>query len=224
MRWSARVLGVILLILVCWAGLLYLGAALPVNPDDRPVKAFQFKGPLRISLVGTSLTETYGWPEYLNDCTNRPVSVSRIARPGAASDWGGRQVDIIVLEHPDIILIEFSVNDADLRHRISLRDSARNHRLLIRNLKTALPEARIILMTMSPAHGLRRLLRPRLPAYYRLYRDLAQELDTGLLDLYPRWLAVPKSAREQQDGLHPSNTAASQVILPALASYLGLTC
>ena len=224
MRWLRWIPASLLLISVCWAAALYLGVAFSAHPADRPVKAFQFGSPLRISFVGTSLTASYDWPVHLNDCADRSISVSRIARAGAASDWGRRQADGIVANHPDVIFIEFSVNDADLRHRISLRESASNHRTLIRHLRARLPEARIVLMTMSPAHGIRRILRPRLPAYYRLYRDLAEELDTGLLDIYPRWLAVPKPAREQQDGLHPSQTTASRIILPALGSYLGLTC
>jgi len=224
MKWLRRIFAALLLISVIWAAALYLGAAFPVDPADRPVQAFQLKPPLRILVAGTSLTASYDWPARLSDCADQPISVSRVARAGAASDWGVRQADTIVAKRPDIIIIEFSVNDADLRHRISLRESARNHRDLIRSLRAELPEVRIVLMTMSPAHGLRRLLRPRLPAYYRLYRDLAEELDTGLLDIYPRWLAVPRAAREQQDGLHPSQTMAAQMILPALGSYLGLAC
>lgn len=224
MKWRRWFLGGALLILSGWAGLLYLGVSFPSDPADRPVKAFQYKTPLHITFVGTSLTASYNWPRDLNECAGRAVSVSRFARAGAASDWGVRQVDAIIARRPDIVFIEFSVNDADLRQRITLRESARNHRQLVRNLRAGLPEVQIVLMTMSPAHGLRRLLRPRLPSYYRLYSDLAKELETGLLNLYPRWQAMAKPAREQRDGLHPSEAMASQVILSALNSYLEITC
>lgn len=224
MRWPFWLAAAVLAVPLLWAVPAYLGLGFEGEPADRPVQVPRPDGPLRIVFLGTSLTASYGWPDQVEGCAAHPVAVSRIARPGAASDWGLARAQDVIAQRPDVVFIEFSVNDADLRHGISLRRSADNHRRLIGALRARLPGARIVLMTMSPAHGLRRLLRPRLPAYYGLYRDLARDLDTGLLDLYPRWRALPRKARRQEDGLHPGETAASRLIVPGIAAYLGLTC
>ncbi|MFV0515686.1 MAG: SGNH/GDSL hydrolase family protein [Jhaorihella sp.] len=224
MRWPFWLAAAVLTVPLLWAVPAFLGLGLETGPADRPLRLPPPDGPLRIVFLGTSLTASYGWPDRLADCAGRPLAVSRIARAGAASDWGLTRAEAVIAQRPDIVFIEFSVNDADLRHAISLHQSADNHRRLIEALRAELPGVRIVLMTMSPAHGLRRLLRPRLPAYYGLYRDLAEALDTGLLDLYPRWRALPRPERQQDDGLHPAETAAARLIVPGIGAYLGLTC
>jgi len=207
-----------------WGAVLYLDISWPSKAADRPLSVIPSKDPLRLAFVGTSLTAPYDWPDRLAECAGRQLDVSRIAQSGAASDWGREQVVRITQARPDIVVIEFSINDADLRRGMSRRVSRENHVYMITTLRAQLPEAQIVLMTMSPAHGLRRLLRPRLPSYYALYHDLGTAYDLGVLDLYPRWRALPKSARDLYDGLHPSEAAAAQVILPALAGYFGLEC
>lgn len=207
-----------------WIVVPYLGGTGSAPSTDRPVNIPASGSHLRLSFVGTSLTASYDWTERLQSCTGPEVSVSRVARAGATSAWGLTQAETILSHQPDIVFIEFSINDADMRHGISLRESAENHRQLILALRAQHQELQVVLMTMSPAYGIRRLLRPRLPAYYRLYHELAEELGTGLLDLYPRWLNLPKQDREQPDGLHPTGPASSRVILSELPKYLGITC
>jgi len=202
----------------------YLPTPAQIRPVDRPIQVARTEAPLRFLFVGTSLTSSYSWPNQLDLCPDRLVSVYRTARAGAASDWGLAQAQVIVAQQPDVVFLEFSINDADWRHRISLQDSAENHRRLISRLQEDLPGVQILLMTMSPASGGRRILRPRLPAYYALYHELAAEMGVSLLDIYPRWLSIPRDSREQQDGLHPSDTAASRIIVPALGSILGMSC
>ena len=51
--------------------------------------------------------------------------------------------------------------------------------------------------------------------------DMARTADLGLVDLYPRWLALPPEARGlERDGLHPAPEVAARVILPVLVPYL----
>ncbi len=193
----------------------------PEYPQDRLIPvSLNGQAPLALSVVGTSLTAGYSWPDDLGQSLakelGRKVTVSRVARPGAASDWATSQVAAVVAQAPDILFIEFSVNDADLRSFISVARSVENHRILIRELRASLPDSRIILLTMNPVQGVRMILRPRLARYYVAYHDLSHELDLGLVDLYPRWLIWEQAF---PDGLHPSNTAASELIVPAVMSY-----
>lgn len=206
----------------------------PTPPLDRPLPAISASvspvradAPLRIAAFGTSLTAAPQiWPgrleQQLNHCMDRPVTVQRIAGPGMGSAWALEQLDRVIDSAPDLILLEFSINDSDARDGISLRHSRRNHRQLIAQLQKALPQAQILLMTMSPAQGLRGLVRPRLRAYYALYAELAAEFDLGLVDLHARWRALPRAARGlETDGLHPSPDVASGLIVPALSKGLG---
>jgi len=180
--------------------------------------------PLRLAVFGTSLTAGSHWPEAtaaaLERCLDRPVTLIRVARPGAGSAWGLAETARVAAAAPDIVLIEFAINDADLRDGIGLEASAANHRAILAALAQARPEARLVLMTMSPAERLRGLLRPGLARHYAAYRALAAETGAGLVDLYPRWRALPQAARGLADGLHPTDAAAQAVILPVLVPYL----
>lgn len=146
----------------------------------------------------------------------------RISHPGADIRWALTQVGQVVLADPDIILVEFAINDADLRDGLWLTQSRAAHRKLIEQLRVDRPDRRIVLMTMNPVSGvLRQLQRPRLAAYYRVQAELAVTEDTGLLDFHARWLALPAAERAMADGLHPDESLAHKVIVPVLVPYLG---
>ena len=203
------------------------GAETPV-PADRPTKAI---GPiaegraLSIVAFGTSLTAGPDWPARLQTalaaCLPVAPVVQLLALPGAGSAWALTQTADPALVGADIVLVEFAINDADLRDGVSLAQAADQHRRLVAGLRRDNPDVAVVLMTMNPAHGLRGWMRLWLGAHYRQYRSLAAELDTGLVDLWPRWLALPRAARRLgADGLHPDAESVAQVILPVLLPYL----
>lgn len=189
-----------------------------------PVRAPAAGEPLRIVVLGTSLTAWYDWPDRLGadlaECLGRLVEVGTVAKGGMGSEWGLGQVAAVAALAPDIVLMEFAINDADLRRMTSLSASTQTHRRLVADLRAARPGVRIVLMTMNPARGLRGALRPRLGAWYAGYRALAAELDTGLVDLYPRWLARQNPAEGTGDGVHPDPDVTAGMILPVLVPYL----
>lgn len=204
-----------------FAALLFYGPL--ETAQDRPLPELSLSEARRIVFLGTSLTADYDWPARFETCAKADISVVTVAKGGAGSDWGRDQLEAVSAIDPDIVFVEFAINDADLRLGISRRESLENHQAILHHLGDRHPDAEIVLMTMNSAHGLRRyLLRPRLPAYYALYRELAVEFETGLLDLYPRWRVLDKAARDQADGLHPSQSSAARVILPALSTYLAI--
>lgn len=75
-------------------------------------------------------------------------------------------------------------------------------------------------MTMSPAHGLRGLMRPRLGHYYAALAGLAAEADAGLIDVHAAWLAAPAAVRRFPDGLHPPDAAVRGVLLPPVGDAI----
>lgn len=182
---------------------------------------------LRITVLGTSLTALYDWParvgRRLEACPGGPVRVTTLARPGASVAWGREQVAAVLASDPDILLVEFTINDADLRDGLGVARSRALHLDLVGALRHARPDLAIALMTMSPASGPRGWLRPRLGTRYREYRLLAQEAGLGLIDLYPRWMALPRSGRGLGgDGLHPEEAVAAALIVPVVADYLAV--
>ena len=204
------------------AGLLFiLMPPLGLAPQHRPLpKITPADAALNITVFGTSLSAGTGWPDDLGQgletCLGRPVNISRITRPGGGSAWGLTALADLQATQPDLVIVEFAINDADLRARVGLKTSIGQHQRLISQLQADTPKTQILLMTTNPAYGLRGLLRPRLRAYYQSYRGLAARLDTGLADIYGHWLTADKRLRHFPDGLHPTDKAARAVILPVL--------
>ena len=177
------------------AALFFFGPARPSNDiGDRPLAPLP-QGPLRIVAFGTSLTAKNDWPDalgpVLETCRGAPVEIRRVAKPGAGSAWALGDVDAVIAAAPDLVLLEFAINDAEIRKGAALATARETHDRILTALKAGLPEAQILLMTMNPAHGLRGLARPYLADHYAQYRALAESHGVGLLDLYPRWRAAP---------------------------------
>ena len=114
--------------------------------------------PLRLTFFGTSLTANYNWPEHAGDhlaaCLGQSPQINRVAKSGAGSDWALTRITEVVASNPDVILIEFSINDADLRDGKSLAAARSNHRRIIAELRLALPDTRIVLIPHSPSKSL----------------------------------------------------------------------
>jgi lysophospholipase L1-like esterase len=124
---------------------------------------------------------------------------------------------------PDVAIIEFAINDAALHRRVSLAESGANLTAIVRCLRSADPDMRLYLMTMSPAIGFRRLLRPRLERYYDLYPRLAARERTGLIDNRPDWAALPSAtlAHALPDGSHPTAEFSASITLANVVRTLG---
>ena len=220
--------------LIFCSGSLLVFPSYPKAIADRMLPAWPLQGdtPVTIAFMGTSLTAGSPWPDRvaaaLSVCLARPVRALRFAQGGATSVWGRGQTAAVIAAAPDIVVVEFAINDADLRHGVSLAASADNHAAILDGLRQGVPEGFVVLMTTNPARGMRQLLRPRLPAYYGLYHRLAADKDVGLIDLTPRWLAVRNMAQSLPDGVHPTDAAALAVVGPVMTAYLarllGGTC
>jgi acyl-CoA thioesterase-1 len=180
--------------------------------------------------MGTSLTANYSWPrllaEKLGRCLGVEIKVEVVARAGensrnSVAQFVGRQ-----LMRPSIVLIEYATNDADWLDGISLYESRANHTRLFRRIHEESPQSNIVLMTMSPALGLRGWLRPHLDSYYDMYQELADMERIAIVDTRKAWQSYLKNPADQgalSDGLHPSEAATKQVLLPILLLLVGNT-
>lgn len=170
-------------------------------------------GAVTMTFLGTSLTRDLpraALENALTNCLKHPVTVQIIAKGGETSRWGLTQIEQVIASAPDLLFMEFTINDADLRRRVSLSESAKNHRALLDAVSAALPGTRIVLLRLNRAYGTRALLRPRQAAYDRQLTAF----DRPILDLRPEWSARGKDALP--DGIHPTPEAVHAITLPAL--------
>lgn len=180
-----------------------------------------------IVVLGTSLSHG-DWPQEmgaaLRACGLGTRDVVQITKPGANSEWGVSQLEAVIAAAPALVLIEFAINDADLRDGLSKSTSRKTHQKIAETLTEALPEASLVFMTMSPAKGLRGAVRPFLAGYYAISREVAAENAAGVIDLYPRWqayIAQNGAGEVLPDGLHPKVTA--EVALPVIVEQIAQT-
>lgn len=173
-----------------------------------------------IAALGTSLTARGAWlealPSELEALIHCPVRVLNFGRVGATSRWGLEIVDQVIQAQPDIAIIEFAINDAALHRCVSIMESAASLTSMVRRLRTAPSNGRVYLMTMSPALGVRGLLRLRLARYYDLYPTIAAQECIGLIENRPDWAALPSAIlhRAIPDGTHPRAEFSVSITLP----------
>src|SRR6185312_2062332 len=86
--------------------------------------------PLIVVAFGTSLTHVGGWLEPLQEkltrCLGRKVTVLDFGKNGETSEGALRSVGQVIEAHPDIVLVEFSANDAAWFKGFSLKRSREN--------------------------------------------------------------------------------------------------
>ena len=114
---------------------------------------------LKIAALGTSLTGgTWRWfdviVEWLDETYPNQVSYKNLGVGASASSYppgnsGLDKVKELAGFNPDVVFIEFAVNDAYNPYDISIDESRENLESMITTLKNANPEVEIVLQTMN---------------------------------------------------------------------------
>jgi acyl-CoA thioesterase I len=239
-RTRPAVIPIVALLLAALFSMSYVTGRL-IPAADEPLEEASVPGPsgsripplgtINMLVLGSSLSAGADWPEVLRDglqdasrdCTADGVELRVIAKGGADSSWGLVQLTGGLDFRPDLVLIEFMINDADIRKRLSRSESLRNHTEIIETLRDAHPDTAIFLLRLNRAYGPRALLRPALAGYERLLPEIARRSSVGLIDLRPEWRDRWKSEgyRSLPDGLHPTVAAARDVNVTKLLSTVG---
>jgi lysophospholipase L1-like esterase len=213
------------------AGLALLSQFGLLGPFERPKSRLPSQsslasGPLLIMASGTSLTANGQWTELLgqrlSSCRDAPVVIEKVARAGATSRWGepALRARLARPPRPDLVLIEYSINDAVLARFMSLAESRRHVHAMVDASQSA--GAIAVLVTMTPAKGLERLKRPFLPAYRSLYAPVAEQTGAGLMETLAAWDGMSRAQRTRllPDGVHPTPAAMENLLVPALFAGL----
>lgn len=193
------------------------------------IKNLESRQKQHVVAYGTSLT--YGfWVEELNNFFQDKypglVTVINSGKIGRCSKWGVENLDQYVIDkHPNIVFIEFSINDAYVPYNISLEMSRSNLENMIDRILASYSDCEIVLMTMNPPIGIFSIERPYLKEYYQVYREIAYERNFLLIDHYINWKNLLENNRKLfdeyvPDGLHPNVNGAKYIILPAILKVL----
>jgi len=191
-----------------------------------------------VILYGTSLTAAAEWPKAVKSYFDRQfpglVTFVNAAQSGQESNWGVTNLQRRVLaRNPDLVFIEFSVNDAATKHNISIEKSEANLDSMVKTLRGQNPKIDIVIMTMNPgwdspnepSHKKYASDRPHLADYYDVYRKYAHEHNLPLVDIYPLWTRLQQTDEAKfkkwlPEGLHPIPEASLAVTWPAIEHLL----
>jgi lysophospholipase L1-like esterase len=188
-----------------------------------------------VVVYGTSLSDTSEWPKALKAYFDRQfpglVTFTNAASSGKESNWGVANLQERVLsKNPDLIFIEFSMNDAATKHNISPKQAAANLDSMVKSLRRQNPQMDIVLQTMNSVFDgndgkQAATARPNLETYYEGYRKYAREQGLPLIDHYPNWRKLQQEDGENfkkwlPDGTHPVPKASIAVTWPAIQALL----
>lgn len=185
-------------------------------------------------VFGTSLSQSGAWVPQLSDALQARfpglVTLTNTAEGGQSSEWGRAHVDSRVIAHrPDVVFIEFAINDAVARFNLSPDRVRENLDFILDRITTALPDCEIILQVMNPVVGKPAgdfSHRRNLPAYEQIYRDAAKRRGLLLIDHSPAWTNLLRTEGEQgfrryvPDGVHPNAEAYARFVTPVLLNHL----
>lgn len=123
---------------------------------------------------------------------------------------------------PEIVVLEYNMNDAYIARSISVAQAMANHVNMIGQLRANDPNVKICLMIMNPpiAGGSQPLSdRVNWAAYAQMYRDMAVADPTiTLIDLASAWASA--TIADYVDGVHPIKSAVSTRSVPTMISVL----
>lgn len=181
--------------------------------------------PQVLVVYGTSLSAGEGgqaWAERVADELNRRygnrLSCYNTGKPAMWSTWGVQHLeDSVVGKKPDAVLIEFAINDAFIPYNTSPQLAQLNLEYMINRLRLNNSDCEIILQLMNPPIGQHAADRPKLPAYYEVYREVAQKYKLRLIDHDAYWRDILSAGTDAYlthvpDGIHPSAESARSLI------------
>lgn len=173
-------------------------------------------GPLWVSEVGNMLNEKY----------NNNLTLFNKGGSGRNSQWATQNFnDSVLVNNPNTVIIEFSVNDAVERFDIDPAQSKKNTQWMIDKLKGQNAEVILLVVSSNPLREAA-TKRPDLEAYINVYRELAKENKIQLIDFSPVWEKVMKEKGEKSfrnylsDGVHPTKRGAMEMLAPKVTEAL----
>jgi len=192
--------------------------------------------PQHVVIFGTSLSKSGAWVPQLKAALDARfpglITLTNGARGGQTSQWGREIVDTNVIAHkPDVVFIEFAINDAVTRFHLSLEQVRDNLDFILDRIASELPHCKIIIQVMNPAVGKAEgdpSHRRNQDAYQQIYRDAAKQRGLLLIDHSIAWNALLRGQGEAgfkvyvPDGVHPTADGYAIFVVPEIVRAIGL--
>ncbi len=199
---------------------------------------------VKIAALGTSLTGgTWRWFDVMKEWLdegypeqityyNEGVGASATSYPPGNS--GLDKVKVVAAYKPDVVFVEFAVNDSYKPYNISVEQSRKNLESIINTLLESNPEVEVILQTMNVVIDMPELnmlestKRSDLEKYLKMYREIASKRKLLLIDHYPNWRKFLETEGRDAyikvvtDGIHPNLEGYRKILLPELKEVLKL--
>ena len=213
-------------------------ASLPLSAQDKVIKKLVDGENQRIVIYGTSLSASKeGWPAMLEDSLNMlypgTVEVINSAQAAMWSTWGVENLRERVLEYkPDMVIIEFAMNDAYLPYTTSIEAARLNLEYMVYRIRELYPECSILIQVMNMPIAEHKTQRPDIELYYDMYRKEAKKLNISFgvfnkncfyLKNVKDYIDAFKNLIIDQgvpDGIHPNLTAQKELVLPCILKVL----
>ncbi len=190
--------------------------------------------PQRMVVYGTSLTANGAWPAQvlagLNAAWPGLTTLLNRGGSGESSVWGVANLETqVTAATPDVVFIEFAVNDAVARFDLSLAQASANLDAILAGIRAARPECEIILQVTNPVTGRPQGddgWRPQLEHYQQIYRKAAARDNILLIDHHPAWQSLLDLGEAEYlnyvpDGLHPSALSEELYMTPVILQSIG---
>ena len=205
-----------------------LMTVMTTSAQDKVIKRLASGENQKIVVYGTSLSASKeGWAAMLEDSLSAlypgKAEVINSAQAAMWSSWGVENLrERVLTEKPDMVIIEFAMNDAYLPYSTSVEAARLN--LRIRELH---PSCSIYIQVMNMPIAEHKTQRPDIELYYNLYRKEAKKLKVKLIDHYEYWVPLLKKGEKEfrrhvPDGIHPNITAQRELVLPHILKALGV--
>jgi acyl-CoA thioesterase I len=204
----------------------------PVQSPSTTVEHLREGQNQKIVCYGTSLTAGGAWVNQLAEALDseypKLATVINSGQGAMWSKWGVENVvERVVKLDPDLVLIEFSINDAYLEYDTSVTQAQKNLEVIISTIRTNNSDTEIVLMIMNPPLGIHLKRRPNITNYEAMYRKLASSLNLRLIDCSRSWqsLIAQKPRIWQQlvpDDIHPNELGCASMVTPCVLRGLGI--
>lgn len=214
--------------------ILLLVTAITASAQDKVIKRLASGENQRIVVYGTSLSASKeGWAAMLEDSLNAlypgKAEVINSAQAAMWSSWGVENLrERVLTQKPDMVIIEFAMNDAYLPYSTSVKAARLNLEYMVFRIRELYPSCSIYIQVMNMPIAEHKTQRPDIEHYYNLYRKEAKKLKVKLIDHYEYWVPLLKKGEKEfrrhvPDGIHPDITAQRELVLPHILKALGVT-
>ena len=223
-------------VLFAWVAVFAIRAQEVGVQRPRFIAALQAGRSQHVVIYGTSLSKSGAWVAELQAAFDRRfpglVRLTNRARGGQHSGWGAANVETaVVAVQPDVVFIEFAINDAVTRFDLSTETVRRNLDSILDQIAASLPDCEVIPQIMNPAVGKREgdpSHRRDQASYQQIYRDAARRRGFLLVDHSIAWNRLLAEEGEAgfrtlvPDGVHPNAVGRRKIVMPTLLLALDL--